>query len=510
PGRSAVGRVVDAEGTPVVGAIVECRWDGWRGPPALTSTDVAGLFSTPALPTVGTNPDERGTLSLSITVRHADHPIETRRFELAPSMTSREDDLGEIALAVGRSILGRIVDVDGRPVAGATVIAFPADDPGYSREMQRTTTGDDGWFRFSAVRDREVRLLVEPIALPATEFTATCDVESHCVVARGEPLRIRVRTVGGEPARDVAIRLGTILGDELRGPIARTNAEGIATFAQAPVGPVRHHARRRVLRWTALDAIDDVPTDQAIAELFAPEQLVRCDGVDVPSPAHHGSRNTGAIDLRRREHELVIEDPSERAPVDFRLIDREGRTLHVFTNVLVVSPDDWVMKDFAGLDGRPVHVSCPDVLDGAQLTVMSRGYCWQTEWVDLERTARRVEVALTPTPDRPTRLWIDGGAGREILLAPMVSGREPIAALVIGACDDEGELELSEIGPGRYLVATPLDDTALFQKNGRRRSALRTSAVRFLGTITVAESGGERIPLRWTDTEIPRAEIEDR
>ena len=140
PGARVRGRVVDAAGRGVDGVAVdiEHRYPlgahtvAAMGPPWQTTTAADGCFLSPALPP--------GLASLRIAAPGA--PREMRQVPIPPD--ERAIDLGEIRLRSGAvEIVGRVVDVAGRPLADARVWA--------NRDNERTTTTDaQGQFRLAA------------------------------------------------------------------------------------------------------------------------------------------------------------------------------------------------------------------------------------------------------------------------------------------------------------------------------------------------------------------------
>ncbi|MCA8959420.1 MAG: sigma-70 family RNA polymerase sigma factor [Planctomycetes bacterium] len=481
PGATTWGTVVDSSGRPVPGATVSMRSTDWRGTPYRVTTDAEGRFETFGLA-------DRGELELEI--GHPDYPGVTLRQALPV-----KSDLGDIAFDEPHRLRGRVVDPNGSPCRDAEVLALPTTRF-HSRSVVRARTDTEGGFRLPPVSSGVYVLRVEHADFAPLEQEVTTESPEVPTLRLegGASIVGSVRTESGRPVAGVPIRIGTIVGDELRGPVALSDAEGHFRCDHLPTGMVRHRPRRRVLRWLALgeDCGIDTPTADLLAESFLPYQLRTAGDVDVPQPQHYGSRNTVAV-RAGRELQLIVTEPDPRPPVHFELIDASGARIRAFSNVLIVSPDDWTMKDFAGVDGRPFHLPDPWTLDGAQLTVMSRGYCWQTERIDLRGQSGRVRVRLTPEFEQPPVLVTDS-SGQEFLIAPSLSGTTPLAAIPVGATDADGRLELTNTGPGRFALCIPLQPDRLFDGE-RRRLAMSMDEVRVIGHITVTSIEGQILPI---------------
>ncbi|MEM7262203.1 MAG: sigma-70 family RNA polymerase sigma factor [Planctomycetota bacterium] len=499
PGTVAYGTVLDPRGRPVVGAEVGMRSGVWRGPAHTVRTDDYGRFDTFGLPDEG---------KLTLEIYHPEFPLRSVEFSLPCT------ELGEISMEAPALSVGRVFGYDGEPLSGALVHALPSGRFS-SRDIERVTTQDDGVFRFLTLRPGRHTIRVEhPHHAPA-EWTGECGpaelAEPTMIhLVGGESLHGVVRSPTGAPLAGIPIRVGTIVGDELRGPVVRSGADGRFRIHNLPGGPVVHRARRNVVKWGALDEAERTgPSDRLLLEVFRPYQLSFVDDSEIPRFPHFGSRNTAAVRVGS-EIELVVNAPEVRPSVRFELSDSEGTEIRAFSNVLIVSPDDWVMKDFAGVNGQPFHLPDPGVLDDAQLTIMSRGYCWRTVRVDLRVNAGRVCFVLTPKFERPPVLEIDGADEEQpFLVAPLLPGVEPLAALPVGTVyrakvlpanqpargTTTGRLVLEDLGPGRYALCTPLHPSALFGASGKRRLAMTMDEVQIWGHFTLTEAEGQIVPI---------------
>jgi len=134
-------------------------------------------------------------------------------------------DLGRFELDPGRSVYGRVVDQGGRPVAGATVSAFPARD-GFTfdimAEMEvkhRTETGENGQFVLPGLAEKKYELTA---TAPGYGSASVEDVDpgtgTKLVLSPGWDIRGRVVDGStGEPIPGARVRAGGVEADTDRG-----------------------------------------------------------------------------------------------------------------------------------------------------------------------------------------------------------------------------------------------------------------------------------------------------
>jgi protocatechuate 3,4-dioxygenase beta subunit len=193
-----LGRVVDASGEPVAGAIVSVRPEGAEpssgvpGGRAATRSD--GTFSVETV-----EPGRYRVSAQAAGYRTGEiGPVEVRDGE--------ETSAVEIRLEAGRELRGRVVDPRGGAVAGASVIAAPAGS------LQRTafpvTTDVNGAFILTAPSDGglDVVAIARGYA-PARASGVVPDDSAEIVLRVSAGGRIRVRVIDGAGAAVAGARV---------------------------------------------------------------------------------------------------------------------------------------------------------------------------------------------------------------------------------------------------------------------------------------------------------------
>jgi RNA polymerase sigma factor (sigma-70 family) len=140
PGRSLAGRVVGPDGQPLGGATLTGLTATWSRPQELPGAELTILSLAPPEPRVLAGWHLGRKLAGALTVR-GDEP--------APVL---------LKLQPAGSLVGRVVDAEGRPVAGAHLAYGYRDDKGKemnlfnaNTELPPTTTGPDGRFRIEGL-----------------------------------------------------------------------------------------------------------------------------------------------------------------------------------------------------------------------------------------------------------------------------------------------------------------------------------------------------------------------
>jgi hypothetical protein len=175
---AVTGQVVDLQGHPVAGAAVwGVSYQEQFGP---TRSDAGGRFRLPAL-----------KLDKPVTI-WADLPgLARERRDDVRSFAGQDHDIGRLTLLPGTRMLGRAVDAEGRPVAGAGVqLALYRHQLGHTISSQGTewtlNAGHDGRFAtpplpagnaaFSLTATGKVRTSVAKVAEPGIPVVDLGDV----------------------------------------------------------------------------------------------------------------------------------------------------------------------------------------------------------------------------------------------------------------------------------------------------------------------------------------------
>ncbi len=200
PGAEIFGVVSDPEGLPVPGATVEFpRYGADRDQGRSTATDLDGTFRLTGLPHDLVDLDVRAEGFVPLTLGGA------------------RPDTGEpilIELRTGATLLGRVLDDAGNPVAGASLMLDPDEQTltrlgGWSSVDYFKSTGSDGRFRFENVGAGTWSLEAEDgdakARLEAIELTTGTErvVELH-LSARNR-LTVTVTTFRGDPVSEAEI-----------------------------------------------------------------------------------------------------------------------------------------------------------------------------------------------------------------------------------------------------------------------------------------------------------------
>lgn len=259
-GTRAHGLVLSSDGRPVAGAtarLVPVRGDTrWRGPrpPRLPGEDAAEPAGT-------TDADGRFVVEhllpgrYDLLVAAAGHaPLRVPGVEVPEP--PEDGDLGTVYLEPGAEIAGRVVDANGRPLAGVKVRRYPRDAlsglpplPG-PEEHAALTTGDDGRF---AIRDLPAgsssdlmfdapgytQETVSGVAAPTerpllVELAAAATVAGRVVDGFGEGLAgITVQAMPDEAGPRGRRRF------DARVAVDRTDEDGLFEIENVPPGAVR-------------------------------------------------------------------------------------------------------------------------------------------------------------------------------------------------------------------------------------------------------------------------------
>ncbi|HWB11733.1 MAG TPA: carboxypeptidase regulatory-like domain-containing protein [Pirellulales bacterium] len=225
PGSTIAGTVQDESGKPVVGAQLDVRmpatWPklaNWVFTAATLTTDAEGKWTWPDAPT--------DISAVGIGVSHADY---------LPANSSADRGLNNVAvLKKGIEVKGRVVDRNGKPVAGARVRLcldrFGTNPP-------HSTTDAEGRFVLNNCKPGPSAVTVEADGLSPTLKEVVVGDQTEEVpieLAPGHALTVRVVERDGKPVADAWVVSDTWRGRRTLELRAHTNAEGVVVFRGAP------------------------------------------------------------------------------------------------------------------------------------------------------------------------------------------------------------------------------------------------------------------------------------
>jgi protocatechuate 3,4-dioxygenase beta subunit len=249
-GSSTVrARVVDGAGAPVSGAWVgvEITTPGesvWSRTKAQKTSGQDGTFEATGLP--------GGTYQVRISsAEHAQFLTDT--FPLAEG---ERKDLGDLRLAVGANLSGRVTDDTGAPVEDATVsLVDSTGRPVFLFSL--STTGSDGRYTVQGIVPGTYGVKFE--AKGHAPYQASVDVgasgaTADGVLARGGFARVEVLDAAGQPVEGARVTLHDASGHPVvrtlslvnlfDGDLGVTKADGLAEIPDLASGPYRVTAAR--------------------------------------------------------------------------------------------------------------------------------------------------------------------------------------------------------------------------------------------------------------------------
>ncbi|MBL9079368.1 MAG: carboxypeptidase regulatory-like domain-containing protein [Planctomycetes bacterium] len=302
-----VGTITDGDGTPIAGA-----WIGWAAERSLAAAD--GTFRHAFAGGAGTMALEAGAPGF-VTQRQTVDTAGAREFTL------------HYRLGRGLQVAGRVVDADGRPVAGASVATFyTLQEPG--------TTDAEGRFLLTNVdptRDRQVLFARKPGYVEAkTEIVPAAPVPSYELV-----LRRGVRVHGSVTTRD-----GTAL------PAAELYI-GSSPYAYDRLDAVADDDGRFVFAAVAPGA----QTLVASSEGFAPDTRT----LAVPTDARELSVDVQLEPAHMLAGVVVDENGAPVADAGIAVRVKQGGTVNDLPGVRTRSAADGTFR-LDGLPGGAVHL----------------------------------------------------------------------------------------------------------------------------------------------------------
>ena len=165
------GTVTSADGKPVAGAEVMAKATGRKPPhqladrsklaksptpPAPVKTDAAGRYSLPW----------RDDVAVVLMVFPAEGPPARTKLEATSDMSGENIELGK-----GRSLKGRVIDGEGKPVSGAEIILTSWDNTLLPRRKVVAKTGEAGAFTWDAAPEDQMRVQVRADGFASTFTT---------------------------------------------------------------------------------------------------------------------------------------------------------------------------------------------------------------------------------------------------------------------------------------------------------------------------------------------------
>lgn len=210
PGVRVSGRVLDARGGAVRGALVRFRTEppGARNPETHTDADgryVAGLNVV--------------TSAAVVEVEGATGTARSERFAVAYPQPVVVPDL---VLRAAAFVEGRVVRPDGSPVEGIRVYGRQEPSPeavralphGVELHTTEATTGDDGRFRLPLAAEGRGRILLERFGGGGVERVVAAGAQDVTLVADAVPLRVRAVDASGAPLPGAEIRVSVVAPDQ--------------------------------------------------------------------------------------------------------------------------------------------------------------------------------------------------------------------------------------------------------------------------------------------------------
>ncbi|MBX7184132.1 MAG: carboxypeptidase-like regulatory domain-containing protein, partial [Vicinamibacteria bacterium] len=410
PAAEITGRVVN-EGKGVVGATVSAIPYETRYAAALRAA--RGTPSPAPLVSVPTAADGRFKLSLPPTasafvVKAAFGGLAARTLDGVFEKSDAED-VGEISLARGDSITGRVIGADGKPVPGASVRL--------GRDGESTTTGRDGLFRFEDVPGRGA----QPFPTSSTLSVDAPGFEAAAAAGRtsGAPVTIRLRP---STARLTGI---------LREPAGKPAADAVVRVAA-----------EAVTRWVTTDAggrfeIPGAPSKQARLQALGRDG----SALEVALP---GSASLGTLTLARA------------ASIEGRVTQIDNGRLVPAVKVTARAAGATVVAR-TGVDGRYRIAGLPQgsyrvTFDEKRFVLLDR-----REVEVSAGEAKTLDIALTPAVTLIGRVSDEKGQPIASARGSLSPGSENRMGMVLRAMNRDGENSASFVsGPDGTFRATRL------------------------------------------------------
>lgn len=322
PGTTLRGRVRDAAGAPIAGARVRVEDPLTAGTfttawfESSTTSDAKGIFDVPGVPRTG----------LRVTVSAPGFP--------AVSRFAAHDSPLDFTLAATGLLRGRVVDRDGKPVAGAGVsVATVARQ----YDVERVVSDDDGRFTVTAPHAARFRIAAYEGKVPYRQFSSA--------LLRGPAQDVVVTTRDGAGSRRVVLRC---VDAATKAPITEFRASWSSIDSKTAVVAVMRHADNRVAH-----------RDEARIDVCADRGDTSLGTIVVDAPGH----GLAIVPVPDDPTEpLLAELPAERF-LTGRVLDAEtgqpavGAAVHALWNTKGSStfgccPDPWRDGAVTDAEGR--------------------------------------------------------------------------------------------------------------------------------------------------------------
>ncbi|HEY3203908.1 MAG TPA: carboxypeptidase-like regulatory domain-containing protein, partial [Thermoanaerobaculia bacterium] len=204
---AVAGRVVDADGRPVAGALVSCR--------PVPSAEQRLLEETRAIeakPIAETKTDEHGLFSIrfqrdpgDLLLRVSARGLPSREMEAEADSDQPGGEL-EILLPESRRFSGRITDESGRPLPRVRVRVFDSRETGEGVAFGEAVTGAEGRFEVPNAPDGDVAIAARaPGLVPVLIFRSRSMTSETLVLKRGGSVEGTLRDAAGKSLAGVVV-----------------------------------------------------------------------------------------------------------------------------------------------------------------------------------------------------------------------------------------------------------------------------------------------------------------
>jgi len=458
------GRVVDAAGSPVAEATLRIDFGG-------KDRNVApdGRFDVEV-------PTARETQSVAIQIAAPRHAVRVLSKRLARGAVA---DLGDVVLAAGGVVSGRVVDDAGAPVPSAWIVlaSVPVEDADAPRptpaagSVSARPPASGGGPRFTFGPDQIPGSMLEPAPRGPVVTSDADGAFTLSNVAVDAPTALRVGAMGHRHASPVVAARADAPVEGVRVVLPRLKEnEGIEGVVTAPDGsPAADYEFRVEFGGPAITGSVPARTDaQGRFHLETLDQTTYSVIVDDPGRGWTSARVGGLLPGRR---DVVLAAKTSRTVgIDARGADGERVAAFSFQVSIVGGPfGRSAANDGQATAERPARVFVPG--GPFSLTVTAPGFAATTaENIDPDRVDDPIVVALTPLPrwrgvvraaSRPVagarvslHRALDAGEARFTRGFPLTRDATKSATAVT---DAQGAFDVTIREAGRYLVRAEAD-----------------------------------------------------